>query len=90
MGILAFIIFLVIAAACAGIAEYLVPGVAPAGFLANAIIGIIGAWIGTALFGHFGPDLGGVSLIPAILGAALLVFCLGILYRPYYRRRTRL
>src|SRR5438477_6689206 len=66
MSILAFILFLIVAAACAWIAEAIVPGAVPGGFLVSAIVGILGAWLGASLFGHFGPDLAGVPLLPAI------------------------
>ena len=85
MGILGFIFFLIVAAACAWIAEYFVPGVIPGGFFVSAIVGIIGAWLGGSLFGHFGPQLAGVSLLPAILGSAILVFCLALLSRGFSR-----
>ncbi len=85
MGILGFIFFLIVAAACAWIAEYFVPGVIPGGFFVSAIVGIIGAWVGGSLFGHFGPQLAGVSLLPAILGSAILVFCLALLSRGFSR-----
>ncbi|MBX9571167.1 MAG: GlsB/YeaQ/YmgE family stress response membrane protein [Candidatus Obscuribacterales bacterium] len=78
MGILSFILFLIVAAACAWIAEKLVPGVIPGGFLTTAVVGIIGAWIGGALLGGLGPDLAGVSLIPCIIGSAVFVFLLSL------------
>ena len=86
MSILGFILFLIVAAVCAWIAEAIVPGRIPGGFLASAVIGIIGAWIGTSLFGHFGPDLAGVALVPAIIGSALLVFILALISGLFYRR----
>lgn len=88
MGILSFILFLIVAAACAWIAEALVPGVIPGGFLTSAIFGVIGAWIGTSLLGHMGPDLAGVALIPCILGSALLVFLVSLVSHGFYRRRV--
>jgi uncharacterized membrane protein YeaQ/YmgE (transglycosylase-associated protein family) len=81
MSILGFILFLIVAAVCAGIAEMLVPGAVPGGFFASAIVGIIGAWIGTALFGSLGPSLAGVPLLPAILGSAIFVFLLSLISR---------
>ena len=86
MGILSFILFLLVAAACAWIAEMLVPGVIPGGFLTSAIVGIIGAWLGGSMMGHIGPDLAGVSLIPCIAGSAVLVFILGLVSRGFNRR----
>jgi len=74
MSILGFLLFVIVAAVCAWIADALVPGRIPGGFLASTIVGVIGAWIGTALFGHFGPDVAGVSVLPAIIGSAILIF----------------
>jgi uncharacterized membrane protein YeaQ/YmgE (transglycosylase-associated protein family) len=88
MSILGFIFFLIVAAVCAWIAEAIVPGRIPGGFLASALIGIIGAWIGTGLFGHFGPTLGGVSVLPAIIGSALLVFILALISGAVNRGRV--
>lgn len=76
MSIIGFVLFLVVAAACAWIAEQLVPGVIPGGFVTSAIVGIIGAWMGVNLVGTIGPSLAGVSLLPCILGSAVLVFLL--------------
>ena len=88
MSILAFILFLIVAAACAWIAERLVPGVIPGGFLTSAIFGIIGAWIGESMMGSFGPSLAGVSLIPCILGSALLVFLVSLISHGLRRRNV--
>jgi uncharacterized membrane protein YeaQ/YmgE (transglycosylase-associated protein family) len=74
MDIIAFILYVIVAAVCAFIAERLVPGGIPGGFLTSAIFGIIGAWIGASLMGSFGPSLAGVSLVPCIVGSAILVF----------------
>lgn len=79
MSIVMFIFFLFVASACAWIADYLVPGHIPGGFLTSVIVGILGAWIGTSLLGAIGPSLAGVSLIPAIAGSALLVYLLHVL-----------
>jgi uncharacterized membrane protein YeaQ/YmgE (transglycosylase-associated protein family) len=81
MSILSFILFLLIAATCAYIAERLVPNTVPGGLITSAIVGIIGAWVGGCLIGSFGPSLAGVSLIPCILGSAVLVFVLSLVSR---------
>jgi uncharacterized membrane protein YeaQ/YmgE (transglycosylase-associated protein family) len=88
MGILSFILFLIVAAACAYLAERLVPGVIPGGFFTSAIVGIIGAWIGGSLIGHVGPDLAGVALVPCIIGSALLVFLLSVISRGVAGRKV--
>ena len=86
MSILSFIPFLIVAACCAYIAERLVPGSVPGGFFTSAIVGIIGAWIGGSLIGHIGPDLAGISLLPAILVSAVFVFILSLLSRGFNRK----
>lgn len=79
MSILSFILFLLVAAACAFLAERMVPNSMPGGLLVSSIVGIIGAWVGGSLVGHFGPDLAGVSLLPCIIGSALFVFLFSLL-----------
>jgi uncharacterized membrane protein YeaQ/YmgE (transglycosylase-associated protein family) len=88
MDILAIICYLVVAAVCALIAEKFVPGSVPGGFLTAAIVGVIGAWVGGNLVGHLGPDLAGISLIPCILGSALLVFCFSFAGRRFRGSRV--
>lgn len=87
MSILSFILFLIVASVCALLAVRLVPNTVPGGFLTSAIVGIIGAWIGGNLIGHFGPDLAGVSLVPCILGSAILVFLLSLVSGGFRGRR---
>jgi uncharacterized membrane protein YeaQ/YmgE (transglycosylase-associated protein family) len=88
MGILSLILFLIVAAACAFIAERLVPNSMPGGFFVSALVGIIGAWVGGSLIGHFGPDLGGVALLPCILGSAVFVFLFSLISRSVRGKRA--
>ncbi len=88
MGILSFILFLIVAAACAYLAERLVPNSMPGGFLVSALVGIIGAWLGGSMIGHFGPDLAGVSLLPCIAGSALFVFLFSLISGGLRRRKA--
>jgi uncharacterized membrane protein YeaQ/YmgE (transglycosylase-associated protein family) len=86
MSILSFLLFLLVAAACAWIADALVPGTIPGGFLVSAIVGVLGAWVGASMFGNWGPGLAGVPVLPAILGSALLIFLFSLLSRPWATR----
>ena len=86
MTIVSLILFLVVAGVCAVIAEAIVPGRIPGGFLVAAVVGVLGAWVGGTLLGSIGPSLAGVSLIPAIIGSALLVFLLSLLSGVLVRR----
>ena len=69
-----FFLYLIVAAVCAGIASRIVPGVGKNGFLGSAVLGMIGAWVGTMIMGNVGPSLEGVPLAPAIVGSAAVIF----------------
>lgn len=43
------------------------------GWLTNIIAGLVGSSIGQAIFGHWGPSLAGMALIPSVLGAVILI-----------------
>jgi uncharacterized membrane protein YeaQ/YmgE (transglycosylase-associated protein family) len=85
MSALGFLMFLLIAGVCALIAEAVVPGRVPGGFLVAIVVGVIGAWLGNSLFGTFGPILASVALLPTILGAGIVVFGLALLSGTFYR-----
>ncbi|MCP1123988.1 GlsB/YeaQ/YmgE family stress response membrane protein [Bacillus sp. AFS018417] len=53
----------------------------PGGIIGNIIAGIIGSWIGTALFGKFGPVIGGFYIVPALIGALILIFIASFILR---------
>lgn len=86
MTILGFIVFLIVAAICAWIADYFVPGRVPGGFWGAALVGLIGAWIGDLILGRWGPELGGAYIIQTIIGSAVLVFILSLFTRGWVRR----
>lgn len=44
----------------------------PGGIIGNIIAGFIGAWLGTLLLGRWGPVIGGLYIVPAILGAIIV------------------
>ncbi|WCN39361.1 GlsB/YeaQ/YmgE family stress response membrane protein [Aneurinibacillus uraniidurans] len=59
----------------------------PGGVIGNIIAGFIGAWIGTALLGRWGPVIGGFAIIPAIIGAVVLVLIVSMIMRSMGRSR---
>lgn len=46
----------------------------PGGIIGNIIAGFIGSWIGTSLLGEWGFEIGGFYIIPALIGAIVLIF----------------
>jgi uncharacterized membrane protein YeaQ/YmgE (transglycosylase-associated protein family) len=53
----------------------------PGGIIGSMIAGFVGSWLGSLLLGHWGPIIGGFAVIPAIIGAALFIFLLGLIFR---------
>ncbi|MCY8111028.1 GlsB/YeaQ/YmgE family stress response membrane protein, partial [Bacillus spizizenii] len=49
--------------------------------IGSMIAGLIGAWIGHGLLGTWGPNLAGFAIIPAVIGAAIVVFLVSLLAR---------
>ncbi len=88
MTIVGLLILLLVAAIIGFIADALVPGSVPFGWLGAIIVGLLGAWLGGTLVGNFGPDLGGIFHLPAIIGAVILVFLLELALGAFTRGRT--
>ncbi|MDM5188941.1 GlsB/YeaQ/YmgE family stress response membrane protein [Bacillus sp. DX4.1] len=53
----------------------------PGGVIGNIVAGIIGSWVGTSLLGKFGPIIGGYAIVPALIGAIILIFIVSFLLR---------
>ncbi|MED4313275.1 GlsB/YeaQ/YmgE family stress response membrane protein, partial [Heyndrickxia coagulans] len=53
----------------------------PGGIIGNIMAGIVGAWLGGAIFGNWGPHIAGMAIIPALIGAIILVFVLSFILR---------
>ncbi|WML49741.1 GlsB/YeaQ/YmgE family stress response membrane protein [Neobacillus sp. PS3-34] len=53
----------------------------PGGVIGNIIAGFVGAWLGGLILGDWGPDVAGFAIIPAIIGAAVLVFILSLIMK---------
>ncbi|MEO3945000.1 GlsB/YeaQ/YmgE family stress response membrane protein [Gorillibacterium sp. CAU 1737] len=60
----------------------------PGGIIGNIIAGFIGAWLGSLILGNFGPNMGGFYLVPALIGAVVLVFIVSLILRSMGRNRA--
>ncbi|SER13654.1 GlsB/YeaQ/YmgE family stress response membrane protein [Piscibacillus halophilus] len=74
------ILYLIVGGLIGWIAGLLLGGV-PGGIIGNIVAGIVGAWIGESLFGALGPEVLGIPLISAILGALIFVAILSIIIK---------
>ncbi|KZM58624.1 hypothetical protein A3Q36_02220 [Geobacillus stearothermophilus] len=57
----------------------------PGGIIGNVIAGFIGAWLGTALLGNWGPTIGGFDIIPALIGSVILILLASFVIRRLHR-----
>ena len=83
--ILGFVFMLLVAAVVGWLADMIVPGELPYGFLGTIAAGLIGSWIGGALLGPMGPEIAGIYIIPAIIGAIVFAFLLRFLLGMFNR-----
>ncbi|WP_087972311.1 GlsB/YeaQ/YmgE family stress response membrane protein [Oceanobacillus rekensis] len=53
----------------------------PGGIIGNIIAGFIGAWLGSAILGSWGPEIGDFFIIPALIGAIILIFIVSMIMK---------
>ena len=55
----------------------------PGGIIGNIVAGFVGSWIGSSLFPNleFGPVIGGFNVVPALVGAVILIFIVSFAMR---------
>ncbi|MFD1361763.1 GlsB/YeaQ/YmgE family stress response membrane protein [Lentibacillus salinarum] len=78
---MSFIWSLIVGGILGWIASLIVGKDVPGGVIGNIIAGIVGAWIGSALMGDFGPVIGGFAIIPALIGAIILIFIISLIMK---------
>ena len=72
MSIVPLILMLVMAGIVGWLADLIVPGRLPYGWLGAIVAGLVGSWLGVLLLGHIGPSIFGVPIIPGLVGAIIL------------------
>lgn len=55
----------------------------PGGIIGNIIAGLVGSWLGTLILGHWGPEIAGYYIIPAVIGAIILVLVLSFIFQSF-------
>ncbi len=62
----------------------------PGGILGNIIAGIIGSWVGGKLFGQWGPELGSIYILPALIGSIILIAIVTLILRAMRNKKIQL
>lgn len=80
MGVLSWILFGLIAGV---VAKFILPGKDPGGIIVTIIIGVLGGWLGSSVFGSTGVSgFNLMSFVWAVIGSLILL----IVYRLLFRR----
>ncbi|WHY78837.1 GlsB/YeaQ/YmgE family stress response membrane protein [Neobacillus sp. WH10] len=80
---MSFIWSLIVGGIIGWLAGLLVGKNIPGGIIGNIIAGFVGAWLGTAVFGNWGPRVADFAIIPAIIGAVVLVLLVSFIMRAF-------
>ncbi|HUZ03193.1 MAG TPA: GlsB/YeaQ/YmgE family stress response membrane protein [Thermomicrobiaceae bacterium] len=84
------VVALVIAGLIGLLAERIVPGRIPYGLLGAVVAGLLGTWLGALLLGHLGPAIAGIAIIPATVGAIIVVAAAKLVFRATQPNSRRL
>lgn len=60
----------------------------PGGIIGNIIAGFIGAWLGSLILGDWGPEVGGFYIVPALIGAIVLILIVTFIMRSIGKREA--
>lgn len=58
----------------------------PGGIIGNILAGIIGGYLGSLLLGSWGPEIGDFYIIPALLGAIILIIIVTIILNMFKKK----
>ncbi|WML43178.1 GlsB/YeaQ/YmgE family stress response membrane protein [Neobacillus sp. PS3-40] len=82
---MSFIWTLIVGGVIGWIAGLIVGKNIPGGVIGNIIAGFVGAWLGQLVLGNWGPNVANFAIIPAILGAIVLVLIVSMILRSFRR-----
>lgn len=81
------VVTLIVAAIVGLIADRIVPGELPYGWLGAIGAGLLGSWLGSMMLGRIGPVLGGIPIVSALIGAIVLAFAVNLIQKRWAPRR---
>jgi len=82
------LLMLLMAGVVGWLADLIVPGDLPYGWIGAVGAGLVGSWLGTMFLGQLGPSIFGIPFIPALAGAVVLALALELGGRALGRSRT--
>lgn len=77
---ISFLLTLIVGGLIGWLASIILKKDIPGGVIGNILAGIIGAGIGGKLLGHWGPEIGSVYILPALLGTIVLILVVSFIF----------
>lgn len=74
-----FIIMIIVGGLIGWLAGAILSKDVPFGIIVNIVAGLIGSAIGSKLLGEWGPILGGVPILPALIGSIILILLVSLM-----------
>lgn len=78
---MSFILMIIIGGLIGWLAGAILGKDIPGGIFGNIIAGLIGSAIGSKLLGMWGPIIGGVPILPALIGAIILILIVSFILK---------
>ncbi len=88
MSIMHLVLMLFMAGLVGALADAIVPGRLPYGWLGAIVAGLVGSWLGVLIMGQVGPSIFGVPIIPGLVGAIILALGVELVGKMLARPRT--
>ncbi|ANK37766.1 MULTISPECIES: GlsB/YeaQ/YmgE family stress response membrane protein [Staphylococcus] len=82
-----FIIMIIVGGLIGWLAGAILGKDIPGGIIGNIIAGLIGSAIGSKLLGTWGPVLGGVPILPALIGSIVLILIVSFIMKAIRKRK---
>ena len=75
------LLYLIIGGVIGALASVITKNDLPFGWVGNIVAGLLGSWLGLLLFGETGPVIGGIYILPSLIGAVIFVAITSFLLR---------
>ncbi len=85
VNLIGLILMLIVAGLIGLVADAIVPGEIPFGWVGAVATGLLGSWLGVVLIGRVGPELFGLPIIPALVGAVVVALAYTLIVRAISR-----
>jgi uncharacterized membrane protein YeaQ/YmgE (transglycosylase-associated protein family) len=89
VSLIGLIFTLLVAFVVGWVAEKVLPGSIPYGWIGAIVFGLLGSWVGGIILGDAGPDIGGIAVFPAIVGAVILALIGDLIFKTRSGRALR-